>query len=344
MYRAKIPALTAEIERRIRRQIYSKKLPAVSALQKEFHVAKQTVTEAVRVLAEMGIVTSSSWRTGMQICRENLRPGSIAVISRDECLLRRSKLVREIAADGLTCCPLLLSKTPMRRSSLPDDLKGVLFINSSLTVEWAEFLQTEKIPLVSCNELFSSPRVDMVDYDMDQNLTYLMNELIRQGYKRIGLFYSGLLEGFNDIYWREFRQLKKRFNLLREPYDDIRVNWSDDYLDKLKYTFRQMKRLQSFPEVMISFYYIEDLLQQAIEETDIIFPDYFHILMIRPNSKPPHSHFPRVDTFHVSERNINSWISGYGRLRELIFSTAPRMPELRLIQRRVRIDAPVKKN
>ena len=49
MYQAKIPAVTAEIERRIRRGIYDTKLPPVVSLQQEFSVARQTITDSVKL-------------------------------------------------------------------------------------------------------------------------------------------------------------------------------------------------------------------------------------------------------------------------------------------------------
>ena len=338
MYQAKIPAVTAEIERRIRRGIYDTKLPPAVALQQEFSVAKQTITDAVKQLALRGIVKTESRRGGVRICRENLCGGTILIISRNDCQSTLKKLSGEINADGLTPRFATLAKSRLFRSEVPDDLRGVLFVNSALTVEWAEFLIQRKIPLVSCNQLFSSPKVDMFDFDLEYDINFLVQTLISRGYRRIALFYSGFLEGFNDYFWRIFRKIKRRYALPCESYDDIPVQWDETPHNKLIYTLSQMQKKKLYPEAMLSFFDIRDFLPDAIEQSGIQLPGNFQFVILRAHSQPFSGTVPGISTFYMNSPMYPLWSAGYSRLRELMFSPQPPTPCLQLLRRELCFD------
>ena len=341
MYQAKIPAVTAEIERRIRRGIYDTKLPPVVSLQQEFSVARQTITDSVKLLAQRGIVKTESRRGGVRICRENLCGGTLLIISRSDCRSLLTNLSKEIKADGLTPRNITLSKSRMFRSEIPDDLRGVLFVNSALTVEWAEFLIQKKIPLVSCNQLFSSPQVDMFDFDLEYDINFLVQSLIARGYRRIALFYSGFLEGFNDYFWRIFRKIKRRYALPCESYDDIPVQWEETPHNKLIYTFTQMQKKKQYPEVMLSFFAIRDLIPDAIAKSGIKLPGNFQFVILRPHSQPIPETVPGISTFYMKSPMYPLWSAGYSRLRELMFSPQPQKPCLQLLRRELCFDGEV---
>ena len=338
MYQAKVPIIAAEIERMIRRGIYDEKLPPVTALQQEFNTAKQTITEAVKILASRNIVKTESKRGGVRILRENLQGGTILIVSRSDCRPLLAKLAKEIRADGLKPQYLTLSKSLFVSKELPENLRGVLFINSALTVEWAECLIRKKIPLVSCNQLFSSPRVDMFDFDLEHDLNWLIQSQIARGYRHISLFYSGFLEGFNDFLWRIFRKIKRRYGLPCESYDDIPVQWSENPYNKLKYTFSQMQRKKQYPEVMISFFDVRNFLSEAIETSGIELPENFRLVMMRSFSKPMEKTVAGVSTFYMKTPMSPLWTAGYNRLRELMFSPEPQFPRTQLFCRELCFD------
>ena len=341
MYQAKIPAVTAEIERRIRRGIYDTKLPPVVSLQQEFSVARQTITDSVKLLAQRGIVKTQNRRNGVKICRENLCGGTLLIISRSDCRSTLKKLSGEINADGLTPRFATLAKSRLFRSEVPDDLRGVLFVNSALKVEWAEFLIQRKIPLVSCNQLFSSPKVDMFDFDLEYDINFLVQTLISRGYRRIALFYSGFLEGFNDYFWRIFRKIKHRYALPCESYDNIPVQWNETPRNKLIYTFSQMQQKKQYPEAMISFFDVRDFLQDAIEKSGIQLPGNFQFVILRAHSLPVTEPVQGISTFYMKSPMFPLWNAGYSRLRELMFSPQNQAPCLRLLRRELCLDKEV---
>ena len=338
MYPSKIPGVVAEIERRIRRGIYQEKLPPVPVLQAEFSVAKQTITEAIRVLAERGIVKTGAARCGVKVCRENLQSGTILIVIRGESLTLLSRLRQEIKADGLTVRSISLTKKIPVQTILREEVRGIIFLHSTLTVEWAEFLEKAGIPFVSCNQLFSSPKVNTVDYDLEHDLNWVVQALVARGYRRIGLFYSGSLEGFNDYLWKSFRRIKRRYGLASESYDDIAVNWDDSHYDRLKYTFSEMKRRKSCPEVMISFLDFRSIVADAISESGIVLPENFLFLIFRSFSIPNLNPENGIYTFYMKPVISNLWIAGYNRLRELMFSPNPMPPKIQLMNRDLYLD------
>lgn len=331
MYPPKVPAVISKLERAIRQGDYGTHLPATSILQKEFALARQTVTEAVRQLRRLGLVCCSNRRGGMIIHRENLQSGTIAIVSREKDNLQRSKLFARIHADGLHPSVYSLDTLPLDRNAFPKNLRGILFINSTMTVAWAKYLQSEHIPFVSCNSLFASPPIDMVDFSVDDNIERMVKYLLQYGKRRIGLFYSGRTEGFNELFWRGIRKVKKKYHLPREPYDDIRINWKDSYQQKLERTLKRMKQLNSFPEALISFCDIRDFLDEALQNTGTVLPANFLFLVQRPRSKKVLNPKPGIVTFHAKEKNPLQHLAGYERLRELMFAPAPLRPENRTV-------------
>ena len=338
MYPSKVPGITAEIERRIRRSVYSDKLPPVSVLQTQFSVAKQTITESVRLLVERGIVKSGAKRCGVQICRENLQPGKIVIIYRGESRSLLSKLANEIRLDGLTPHPVALNKIQPVSQITQNDVRGVIFIHSTLTVELAETLMKAGIPFVSCNQLFSSPKVDTIDFDLEHDLNWMVQSLVSRGYRRIGLFYSGSLEGFNDYFWKRFRQIKRRYGLPCESYDDIAVNWDDTHYNRLKYTFSEIQRRKCCLEAMISFFDLRSTVADAIAESGIRLPEKFLFFVFRSFSVPNPVPENGIYTFYMKPIISNLWITGYNRLRELMFSPVPLSPKNQLIHRDLYMD------
>ena len=338
MYPSKVPGVTAQIERQIRRGIYSDKLPPVTALQTQFSVAKQTITESVKLLSERKIVKSNAKRCGVQICRENLQPGKIMIIHRGESRALLTKLANEIILDGLTPYIVTFNKIPPASQFRQLDIHGVIFTHSTLTVEWAETLMKAKIPFVSCNQLFSSPKVDTIDFDLEHDLNWMVQSLVSKGYRRIGLFYSGSLEGFNDFFWKRFRQIKRRYNLPCESYDDISVKWNDSHYKRLKHTFSEIQKKKCYPEVMISFFDLRSIVSDAIVESKIQLPEKFIFLVLRAFSIPNLVVENGIYTCYMDPVISNLWISGYLRLRELMFAPAPLSPKSQLIQRDLHLD------
>ena len=338
MYPSKIPGIAAELERRIRRGIYGEKLPPVHVLQSQFCVAKQTVTESIRLLSKRGLVKSRATRCGVDIFRENLQNGKILIVTREESPSYLEKLNKEIKLDGLIPCPVPLTKLTNFSPYLQKDIYGVIFIHSTLTVEWAEILMQAGIPFISCNQLFSSPKVDTFDYDLEHDLNWIVQSMVSRGYRRIGLFYSGSLEGFNDYFWKRFRQIKRRYGLPCESSDDIAVKWNDSHYDRLKHTFTEMQRRKSYPEAMISFFDLRSILPDVIAESKIQLPEKFLFLIFRsysvPNLKPEHG----IYTFYMKPVISNLWIAAYNRLREMIFSPTPLSPKIQLICRDLYLD------
>ena len=129
--------------------------------------------------------------------------------------------------------------------------------------------------IVSGIELVSKSKVDTIDFDLEHDLNWMVQSLVSRGYRRIGLFYSGSLEGFNDYFWKRFRQIKRRYGLPCESYDDIAVNWDDTHYNRLKHTFSEIHRRGCCPEALISFFDLRSVVADAIAESGIRLPEKF---------------------------------------------------------------------
>ena len=201
MYPAKSPGITVEIERRIRRGLYTERLPDNGSLQSEFKVARQTMTEALRPLVARGVLRCRSSRTGLEIDTSALVTGRILIVS-GVLSADTERLQREIHLDGFL--PVFCAGPTFQsfRQTLAElQPVGVLFMNSALTVEMANLLEKKGIPFVSCNQLpILSPAVNSIDYDLECDMRWLLEPLMNAGYRRITFFFLVGWRGITN--WR----------------------------------------------------------------------------------------------------------------------------------------------
>ena len=185
MFPSKAPFITAEIEHRIRLGFYHEKLPPNMALQNEFLVARQTLTEALRPLFSMGILSCESARSGIRIHPENLMKGVIAVVSGSGYSKDEDNLSGSIHQDGFSVLKIRKSGENPFRDSIPERLCGVLFINSSLDRTTALFLKERKIPFISCNIIPFLPGIPYIDYDNPALYRLQLETFVKKGFRRI---------------------------------------------------------------------------------------------------------------------------------------------------------------
>ncbi len=204
MSSAKYPALTANLELKIRQGGYREKIPTTRGMAAEFGVSRQTVTNALRPLIEKGLLISGR-RNGVKINAKQLDRGLIGIVARGELDILNvnptfKPLQKRMSADGFESVMLGVSHgiTPSIQNLL-GNFVGLIFTNSSLTLEMAEYLEQKHIPFVSCNQLPIYSRLNFVQYDWIGAVKKIASLFALKGYQNQCLFFPGRLEGYDKF-------------------------------------------------------------------------------------------------------------------------------------------------
>ncbi len=313
MFPAKAPAITVQIEQRIRRGFYQDTLPVNDFLQNEFMAAKQTVTEALRPLFASGVLQCSSPRNGIRIDREKLQTGTIAVVSGVDMGLEDRTLVREMKLDKFSVRVFLPSDFVKFRAEEAEKFCGVLFINSALTVEMAAELEKRKVPFVSCNRTDFAPEVSSIDYNQEANIRFVLEYLMSRNYRKIGFFYTSPLKGYNLESMKIVRRQKRELGLPVEFFDRFTADWDKSAERELEKLIGKCYREKSFPEILVAKYNAVPQLTRVIDKS--IFPGKMHFIFHRAQRERIPA-VPGVYTFYFSRSNWHLWLMGYELLRE----------------------------
>ena len=330
MFTSKAPSITAEIERRIRRGYYTGHLPDNARLQREFKVARQTMTEALRPLVARGILHCRTPRNGLEIHPENVLRGNILIISPSNNI---EQLDREMLQDGFTpklCRPCTLAQF---REHLKKPLSGVLFFASTMNVDMAHLLIERGIPFVSCNKLpIISSEVNTIDYDLDADLNWFLSCLMQNGYRRVGIFPYGRMEGYNEYLLKAFRRIKRNLGLPLEAYDRITFPWDMPLRERLKRLLDSMHKGNCFPQAIFSLYDLRQDMVALAQSLGYPLPKNMLVacLVSRNNqSISTPSNFLIANSIYSQWR---LWTDGYSLLRELMLGLHAR-PQQRTVTR-----------
>ncbi|MBQ9502557.1 MAG: hypothetical protein IJU70_10415 [Lentisphaeria bacterium] len=335
MFPSKAPFITAEIERRIRLGFYQEKLPANDRLRNEFLVARQTLTDALKPLFARGLLSCASPRDGVRIHPGNLTRGVIAVVSGYNYSPDEKNLILDIHQDGFSALKIRKTGNDPGPLLLPETPDGVMFINSSLDRETAQFLRERKIPFISCNLIPFLPGIPYIDFDNPALYDQLLTMLGKKGYKRIAFFHNSRLEGYNALAARQIRRLKKLHGLPVEPYDRIVIPPGTPAAEALKKYVALCRARDSFPEVLISDFDVSRQFRQICAETGA--GDPVRRLLYRRSRSAPPPESENVCTYYSLEMPWRLWVQGYRLLREIIFGRDPKSVH-QLVLRRIAFD------
>lgn len=339
MYPSKAPFITAEIERRIRHGFYHGKLPSNDTLRNDFLVARQTLTEALRPLFSMGILSCGSARGGILIHPENLMNGVIAVVSGAGSCGDEANLSLAIRQDGFSVLKIRKNGENPFLYGIPEGLRGVLFINSSLDKPTALFLKERKIPFISCNIIPFLPGIPYIDYDNPALYRQLIGTLSEKGYRKISFFKASKLEGYNELAGKEIRRLKREFGFPVAPNDRFTAEPEDSVASSLRKYISLCEKTNAFPEILVSDFNLAGSCSQIFRDA---FPDRMFFLYHRwRSSMPPVT--KNVFSFYSIEMSWRLWLRGYRLLREIIFGRDPRTIH-QLVERKIAFDREIPEN
>lgn len=221
--------LSEKLEVYIRDRGLSGRLPGLGPLSREFGVNPLTMSKAVRLLEEKGVVTINGTRGTFVNGTRPKRPvykviGLVGVTKLDERDYILDNLEPYAAKKGyhllgITGSSELFARKTSLLTSFPVD--GLIFCYSSLTASIADYLHGEGIPILACNRRPDIPWLDTVDFDHDTLYRNIFNHLWKLGHRRIAVLAISVPE--------EYRHHEKWVNGICRKY------LGSDYVDDLYY-------------------------------------------------------------------------------------------------------------
>ena len=299
--RAKYSDVAETIEARIRSRAYRDRLPSTRLLAQEFAVTLQTISRALKMLAERNLVTSSP--NGMLI----------KVSGIDESAAMANNVVgivseADITERNIMATPLLKEIREMLRPAgfralfmqlLNEELAadeefwsslgvgGYIFL--SCTVEVAAIIRRRNIPAISLCWTPIEWEMTSLAFDNLNTIGQLFQTLVATGYRRIALLWpynrviGNYLQEEIAMHWRS---LIARYN---PGQPDYYWDQPEDHQDPLArrlaiddYVLRQASRLMEFPEppdAVINFYWLQDRVIRLFAGQGMIHGRNFALVM-----------------------------------------------------------------
>ncbi len=209
--------LSEKLENYILDNALTGKLPGLGPLSKQFGVHQLTMSKAVKLLEEKGVVSINGTRG--TFINEERRPrqkyqviGLVGITSYNErgSIIEHLNPVAEKSGYQLitiTHHPNLFIQRRDLLARFPVD--GLIFCYSSLNRSVAEYLRSEQIPMVICNRWPELAWLNRVDFDHEKSFDAVFRYLNGLGHRRVAFVeygrdeeYQGHLEMMRGI-WRK---------------------------------------------------------------------------------------------------------------------------------------------
>ncbi len=298
MSQAKYIAVSAQLEKSIVRGQYHDRLPSVPELARQYRVAVQTMSNALKPLVRRGLIVTNNQGSWVNR-RPPRRPRTHVVgVFGTTCFETPEldplfhELSEVIAADGddavfmHTVRENLMSNADFWRGNYVD---GYIFLYSSFSREFARMLQNNGLPFVAANRLPESFRADSVDWNHRQWFDDAIGALVAEGCRRIGVFLS---RSFNEadnwpLEMSDVAAIKRDYQLPVTTLDDYRPERPET---QLECAFELLMKQPVFPDALIMAGNTMHLLVERLRSAGWI-PGRDYLLVAAP-----YEYFPTVVT------------------------------------------------
>lgn len=270
--------ISKALEESIARGDYQERLPGVRILAAEFGVNPRTISRALELLINRGVVLPDGNRGCLLAASQQARPrqtGNVIIYSNNPVVFDVSYpqnlfggLVTGMESYGLK--PIFMSSSNGR---LIDDVEfwlscrvdGFIFVFSSFRQEIASQMALRRIPVVAANRMPEELKISWTDFDHEKAVEDMLEHLIRQGHRRIGLvnkkhYYSFVKEHFE----RAYRKTMQRHRL----YDPRLFHYLESGEDEQGEVTAGVTRMMALPNppTAILCGQLEDEVKHALRE------------------------------------------------------------------------------
>ena len=254
MSKIKYSTITLILENRIRQGFYPVRLPNTMDLVTEFATSRKTITKALRPLVESGLIKSGAKR-GMLINHTvQTERGIIAIISNfnpqnpqmdiSKVLHKECRLIQQSGFEPLCVSMPFNSRfgNPERFLSFAANADGLLFTNSTLTLEIALYLEKLRKPFLSCNQMPVYRKLNYVETDNFACIRQIAEYLLARNYRKIAFFFPSELESYQRQTRKKWHQLAQELKLTDLPCNHFAIDSSQTMHDQIRDFLTQVRQ------------------------------------------------------------------------------------------------------
>lgn len=265
-----IQSIYHDVSRKLEDYIVGRKisgrLPGVGKLSKEFGVNPATVSKAVRLLEDRGMLTINGTRgtfiteSARKIYK---RIGLLDTMERGFSPEEKNSIVRICEKSGYEHVAIEYNNPNSKNgisfiSNLPVD--GFVFNYKTITPELVISLRQSGKQFVSINQMFDIPGASWVDFDNEAAIEKALNILASNGRKRIALIafrwgLQGHHEGIKTVYKNYMNKIStfdERLWYAEKAYMDYFNKYGDNaYFELGKEAANYLMKLENPPDAML---------------------------------------------------------------------------------------------
>jgi DNA-binding LacI/PurR family transcriptional regulator len=184
--------ISKQLEEAISEGIYKKQLPGLCKLAEEYGTTHITISKALRLLEEKGLVSVNGTRGTFISQNSNFRKYRVICVVGFSGNCQELKTIEKIAEEFryqvVALSPnssfqKLLENSPEFLVKFPAD--GYIFAQSVLTSKLATVLRSNGISFISLNRIVEPVGISWVDFDAEKNLSQLIGKVKARGHRRI---------------------------------------------------------------------------------------------------------------------------------------------------------------
>ena len=238
MLETKHTYITEDLRKGILNGRFGRKLPPLRTLMKDYNVSMQTITKAVRPLADNGLISPGPRGSAIRVF-EGRRPKYWAwgILNRralergDVIGLQSHGLINSVLGHGGYNVTYLDARNERMRTdpdfwkTLPVD--GLVFQYGTLTTELALTVRRHGIAAVSLHQADDLP-VNVVEWDTFGAISETVEQLLNHGYRRIALQFAYPLEGYQNYANRNWDAIRERFGIAYPEYRENVMPGNED--------------------------------------------------------------------------------------------------------------------
>ena len=258
--KAEFRTIAAKLEIGIRQNRYVERIPELPALMEEFSVSKQTITRALSLLRNNGVLKFKG-RSGMLIDRSALKKRKIAIVAawtdgrKKDLLSVLDPLIENMDMMGFEVDIIRgdSQENIFQPEHFINDYDGFLLNNRFRYESTVKKIVAARIPFVCTSRLLWAPEVDSVWYDTISAVRQIATDLKNSGFRKIALLYTENTSGANDQMYSAWRKIKKELGLPRLSCDRVRFNDGGSWEKNAALLFSHIKNMKEKPEVLIHY-------------------------------------------------------------------------------------------
>jgi len=308
MDKAKYIVISEKLEEAITSGVYKNRLPGIYKLSEHYETTHRTMSKALRLLEEKGLVSVNGTRGTFISAVNNFRKYRvIGVVGHSHYgpELAELEAIEKVASEFRYHVVVLANNTSFQNllTDFPDFLfkfpaDGYIFTQSLLTNKLATVLRSNGITFISLNQIVQPVGISWVDYNAEDNLLQVLNKVKSYGHRRIAYVeFKNLNYQYSERIYRTYQKFLSQQDGFNEEFffsPDTNENYvqnfgTDFFLQLAKDAVKWLMCLKNRPTVVVVLgEKIADFMIKELKNAGVRVPEDLSIVTYLDNETNKH--------------------------------------------------------